>query len=82
MVRTQIQLTELQARHVRALARELGISMAEVIRRCIDETLQGGDTDRLELYDRASALIGRFEDPDQCTDLSERHDDYLAASSE
>ena len=41
MVRTQIQLTEEQARRLKALAAEQGVSMAELIRRSVDTVLNG-----------------------------------------
>lgn len=52
MVRTQIQFTEEQARKVRRVARERGISMAEVIRRCIGRAFAfdvGFDAEGFEL---------------------------------
>lgn len=39
MVRTQIQLTDQQARRVRAEARERGLSLAEMIRRYVERGL-------------------------------------------
>ena len=82
MVRTQIQLTEGQARRVRRLAEEQGVSMAEVIRRCLDQVLESGEPDRVALYARAEAVVGRFEDRSGADDLARRHDDYLATSFE
>ena len=46
MVRTQIQLTEEQARRLRAMSAEQGVSMAELIRRSVDALLNGGSPDR------------------------------------
>jgi hypothetical protein len=40
MVRTQIQLTENQARKIRRVAAEQNISFAEVVRQCIDQALR------------------------------------------
>ncbi|MFC1705830.1 ribbon-helix-helix protein, CopG family [Planctomycetota bacterium] len=77
MVRTQIQLTEEQAREVRAAARREGISMAEMIRRCIDQALLARPNSREALYARAAELGGSFVDPGQATDLSSNHDRYL-----
>jgi L-serine deaminase len=77
MVRTQIQLTEEQARRVRRIARQEGVSMAEIIRRCVDRGLEESKPSRTELWERALALAGRFEDPAGAEDVSERHDDYL-----
>ena len=53
MIRTQIQLTDQQARRLRAEARDRGLSLAEVIRRYIDKGLSEQKPDRAALYDRA-----------------------------
>ena len=44
VVRTQIQLTEDQARHVRRIAAEQRVSMATVIRRGVDLLLRSAET--------------------------------------
>lgn len=77
MERTQIQLTEEQLRHIRAVAHREHISVAEVVRRCVNRFLQSESPDRRELYARAASLVGGFADPDAATDLARRHDDYL-----
>lgn len=77
MVRTQIQLTETQARKLRAKAREEGLSLAETIRRFVDKGLEGEKSDRTVLYARAARAIGRFPDRKGARDLAARHDDYL-----
>jgi hypothetical protein len=77
MIRTQIQLTERQARRLRTRARERGVSVAELIRRCVEASLSEEEPNRAELYARASRLAGRFEDRKGATDLSRRHDEYL-----
>ena len=82
MVRTQIQLTDAQACRVRRLAEEQGVSMAEFIRRCLDQALESDEPDRSVLYERAEAVLGRYEDPSGARDLAQRHDDYLATSFE
>ena len=77
MVRTQIQLTEEQAAKLKRIAAERGVSMAEVIREAVD-TIPDRD-DRAERLDRALAVARRgFRDRDGATDVSVRHDDYLA----
>jgi len=76
-VRTQIQLTESQARRVRSLARQEGISMAEFIRRCVDRALERDEPDREVLYERAAGAVGRFEDREKADDVAEEHDRYL-----
>ena len=78
MIRTQIQLTEAQVRKLKRAAAEQGVSMAEVIRRCIDRGVSEELPDRAAAYRRASALIGAFEDRRGACDVSTGHDDYLA----
>jgi len=56
--------------------------MAEFIRRCVDQVLESGGPDRSALYERAEAVVGRFEDPSGADDLARRHDHYLATSFE
>ncbi|MCG6928598.1 MAG: ribbon-helix-helix protein, CopG family [Acidobacteria bacterium] len=77
MIRTQIQLTEEQARRLRARAREEGVSLAETIRRYVDRGLEGEKADRADLYARAARAIGRFVDRRGAKDLAARHDRYL-----
>ncbi len=77
MVRTQIQLTEQQARRLRAQARERGLSLAEVIRRYVEKGLSDEAPGRAALYDRAATLVGRFHDRRDARDLSSKHDRYL-----
>lgn len=77
VVRTQIQLEESQARRLRALAREMGVSMAAVIRRYVDRGLQEEAPSRAELYARAASVVGRFPDLEGKADLADEHDRYL-----
>jgi hypothetical protein len=77
MIRTQIQLTKEQHRRLRRIARERGVSLAELVRRCIDRAIGEEATDRASLYARAWQVVGSFHDREGATDVSERHDDYL-----
>jgi hypothetical protein len=77
MVRTQIQLTDQQARRLRAEARERGVSLAEVIRRYVDKGLSDDLSDRAGLYERAARLVGGFRDRRGARDVSSKHDRYL-----
>lgn len=77
MVRTQIQLTEEQSRAVRNAAERRGVSMAEIIRRCIDRGLTEEGSSLAERYARARTVIGAFRDREGATDVSEEHDAYL-----
>jgi len=74
MIRTQIQLTEEQARALRELAAEQGVSMAELIRRGVERVL--AENNEREKWERASAIVGRFHGGP--TDVSRNHDKYLA----
>jgi hypothetical protein len=82
MVRTQIQLTEQQARRLRAQARDRGVSLAEVVRRCVDKGLADESSDRAAQYDRAARLVGRFPTRRGTRDISSRHDRYLGEAFE
>lgn len=77
MIRTQIQLTEQQARRLRTRAQEERVSLAEIVRRCLDRALSETAPDRAALYDRAARTIGRFPDRRGARDVARRHDRYL-----
>ena len=77
MIRTQIQLTEEQVRKLKRAAAAQDVSMAEVIRRCIDRGVAEEARDRAAAYRAAGALIGAFVDRHGARDVSTRHDDYL-----
>jgi Arc/MetJ-type ribon-helix-helix transcriptional regulator len=77
MIRTQIQLTEEQATKLRRIATDRGVSMAEVIREAVERI--PASNDRGERLARALDAGRRgFRDRDEATDVSARHDDYLA----
>lgn len=78
MVRTQIQLTERQARELKRIAAAKGVSMAEVIREAVDERIRAGivPVSREERVKRALAVLGKFRSG--IKDLSTAHDKYLA----
>jgi len=77
MIRTQIQLSQEQARSLRSQARRLGVSMAEVIRRCVDRGLAEEESNCRGLYEKAASLLGRFPDRSGAPDLAADHDRYL-----
>jgi len=77
MIRTQVQLTEDQARALKEISHRENASIAELTRRAIDQWLQtSGAVPMTERRRRALAVVGRFRSGQ--TDVSERHDDYLA----
>lgn len=78
MIRQQIQLTEEQREKAERLASERGTSIAEVFRQLLDAA---PDTDdRAERFARAIAAIKQADgrDVEGKTDVSVRHDEYLA----
>lgn len=77
MVRTQIQLAEQQVTILKQLAALQHTSMAELIRRAVDMFTASSDARSLqERRQRALAATGQFRSGS--SDLSARHDDYLA----
>jgi hypothetical protein len=77
MIRTQIQLTEAQARKLRQAARRDGVSLAEAIRRLVDRGLADEKHERARLYARAAEAVGRYRDRRGAKDVAVEHDAYL-----
>ena len=76
MIRTQVQLTEEQARAVREIAAAEGRSMAEVVRDAVSLLLRGRRrVDRDHLKRRSLAALGRFRSG--APDLAVEHDRHL-----
>jgi hypothetical protein len=77
MIRTQIQLTEDQAAALRELAHRENVSIAELTRQAIDHWLNHvGAIPPSEQRRQALDVVGRFHSGK--SDISEKHDDYLA----
>lgn len=77
MVRTQIQLTDVQAQALKALAAAEGRSMADLVRDGVDTLLHArGVVDREAVKARSIAALGRFKST--ARDLGSKHDDHLA----
>jgi Arc/MetJ-type ribon-helix-helix transcriptional regulator len=76
MVRTQIQLTEKQARRLKQLAAAQGRSMADLIRSSVDALLAQPEANDAEVRRiRALRAAGRFRSG--VRDLSSQHDRHL-----
>jgi hypothetical protein len=76
MVRTQIQITDEQARSLKRLAAKEGKSVAELIRISVDNLLRaGGIQDPSIMRQKALTAAGKLSGP---VNLAEDHDDYLA----
>ena len=79
MVRTQIQLTEVQHRELPRYSRRLGISLSEAIRRCVNTQLEH-DRNAPAREDRvraALAVCGKYRDIDGETRVAPDHDRFL-----
>lgn len=78
MVRTQIQLTDEQARTLKRIAAERHRSMADLIREGVDRLLadEPQTSSRGERMRQASAWFGRFRSG--TGDLAARHDQHFA----
>jgi Arc/MetJ-type ribon-helix-helix transcriptional regulator len=77
MVRTQIQLTEEQARRLRDAAARRGVSMADLVRQGVEAILgRESEPSREELVRRAISAAGRHRSSHR--DVAEKHDEYLA----
>jgi hypothetical protein len=74
MIRTQIQLDEDRYRKLQEMAREQGLSMAEVVRTGVDLAL--AFYERQRRWQRARAMVGRFASGHR--DVARKHDRYLA----
>lgn len=75
-IRTQVQLTEEQARALKARARDEERSMADLVRESVSEYLARRPTqDRSDLLGRAHALTGQFHSG--YPDVAENHDRHL-----
>ncbi len=76
MVRTQIQLTEEQARALKKIAAVRRVSMAELIRQGVDRVISSQTAiDAEERIKRAIQVAGKFRSGRK--DISEHHDNYL-----
>ena len=75
MVRKMIQISETQARKLEQRAKMEGVSMSELVRRGLDIVLETRPRSE-EVRRRALLTVGLFASGD--SDVSERHDEYLA----
>ena len=76
MVRTQIQLTEEQAKKIKRIAASRGVPMAEVIREAVEGAIRSSaDAISEERRKRALKIVGKFSSGKK--DVSRKHDAYL-----
>jgi hypothetical protein len=76
MVRTQIQLTEDQAKALKKIAQSRHQSVAELIRKAVDAVIESSSIiDIEERHKRAMEIVGKFGSGKR--DVSKKHDLYL-----
>jgi hypothetical protein len=76
MVRTQIQLTEDQAKALKRIAQSRHLSVAELIRKAVDTVIKSSSViDIEERHKRAMDVVGKFGSGKR--DISKKHDLYL-----
>jgi hypothetical protein len=79
MVRTQIQLTEDQAKALKKIAVSRQLSVAELIRRAVDTMIKTSTAaDFEDRKKRALESAGKFSSGR--SDVSKKHDEYLSES--
>ena len=76
MVPTQIQLTEIQARTLKRIARRHDVSMAALIRQSVDALISAQAVDARDTqWERSVAVIGKYRSGNP--DAAREHDRYL-----
>jgi hypothetical protein len=76
MVRTQIQLTEDQAKALKRIAQSRRLSIAELIRKAVETMIKSSTVvDQEERHKRAMEIVGKFSSGKR--DISKKHDLYL-----
>ena len=76
MLRTQIQIEEDQIKWLRNRAKERGVSVSQLIREGVEFYRKYEDRLPEDKKKKALAAIGRYASG--VSDISEKHDDYLA----
>lgn len=79
MIRTQIQIPESQYRQLKRWANQLGISVSEAVRRCIEQRFAAEKVapDRASRVRDALAVLGKYRD-EQPSTVGPDHDDHLS----
>jgi len=76
MVRTQIQLTEDQAKALKKIAQSRHLSVAELIRKAVDTVIKANTVvNAEERHKRAIEIVGKFSSGKR--GVSKKHDLYL-----
>ncbi|MEW6574362.1 MAG: CopG family transcriptional regulator [Bacillota bacterium] len=78
MIRTQVQLTEDQLKALKRLSAKEGVSLAELIRRAVDDLVHRNEAAALK--EKMLGIAGRFRSG--LGDLAEQHNRYFAETLE
>ncbi|MEW6173019.1 MAG: ribbon-helix-helix domain-containing protein [Bacillota bacterium] len=78
MIRTQVQLNEKQFKALKNLSSKEGVSLAELIRRAVDDLVRKNDASVLK--EKMLGIAGKFRSG--LGDLAEQHDRYFAETKE
>ena len=75
-------MTEQQYRQLKRLAACLGVSLAEVVRRCVDDHLSAekSGSGRKAMVREALAVLAKYEDPEGLANVALDHDRRLSYS--
>ncbi len=77
MIRTQVQLTEEQVKTLKEIATRKGVSVSEIVRQSIENTIRSDmEISYEERCRRALEVMGKFRSGK--SDVSVNHDKYLA----
>lgn len=77
MVRTMVQLSQMQSVKLKERARKEGVSLSELVRRGVDIVLDLQPASE-EVRRNAKLTVAMFRSESGETDVSENHDKYLA----
>ena len=77
MIRTQVQLEAVQYKALKELAARRSISVSQLVRDGVSHALSQEFDDEAE-WDRLFEAVGSCQSEGGESDVSERHDDYLA----
>ncbi len=75
MPRAQVELTRDQLKRLKALAKERGVPVEELIRQGVEEVL--AEAARKSCWERALGVVGAFQDRTGAKDVAAKHDEYL-----
>ncbi|MEX0659374.1 MAG: CopG family transcriptional regulator [Egibacteraceae bacterium] len=74
MIRTQVQLTAMQVRALKAMAAERDVSISQLVREGVDLVVA---TLPETAHQRALTVVGRYPSDDGRNDVARGHDNHL-----